>query len=196
MKISIVKDKDVIISKWSGGESRQYYIYPPDSVYAARNFMFRVSMAVSYSADEAKYSCLENFTRYLIMLEGTAHVFHKEHYDVVMNPYNEIDVFDGGWESYATGKVTDFNLMTSKNCNGSMSAVNNSCVIDFESIKNIGKSWLMFFCRSGSVSFDLPSGENINISKNDLIVFENIESNIKLNMHPGNSKVLKMFVTC
>lgn len=194
MKISVVKDKDVIISKWAGGESRQYYIYPPDSVYAARNFMFRVSMAVSYFDEEAEYSSLENFTRYLIMLEGTAHVFHKGHYNVVMNPYDEIDVFDGGWESYASGKVTDFNLMISKNYKGSMSLVNDSCVIEIESIKNSSQNWLMFFCCNGSASFDLSSGKNINVSKNDLIVFENIESNLKININSCNSKIIKMTV--
>lgn len=196
MKISVVKDKDVLTSEWAGGESRQYYIYPPNADYALRNFMFRVSMAASYSDDEAKYSNLENFTRYLIMLEGTAHVFHKDHYDVVMNPYEEIDVFDGGWESYATGKVIDFNLMTSRNCNGSMSVVNESCVIEFESIEGSNQNWLMFFCGEGSASFDLFSGENIQLSKNDLIIFENIESNLKINMHSDNSKLIKMFLYC
>jgi environmental stress-induced protein Ves len=196
LKISVIKDKDVITSEWAGGESRQYYIYPPGSDYGLRNFMFRVSMAASYSDDKAKYSNLENFTRYLIMLEGTAHVFHKDHYDVVMNPYNEIDVFDGGWESYATGKVIDFNLMTSKNCKGSMSVVNKSCVIEIESGKNINHNWLMFFCGNGSASFDLSSGENINLLKNDLVVFENIESTLKINMHSGNAKLIKMFIHC
>lgn len=196
MKISIVKDKDVVISEWAGGESRQYFIYPPDSDYSLRNFMFRVSMAASYFDDEAAYSSLENFTRILIMLDGTAHVYHKVHYDMVMRPYDEIDVFDGGWESYATGKVKDFNLMISKKCSGSMSVINKSCVIEFEANKKGNKNWLMFFCGDGSCLFELSSGEDIQICKDDLIIFEDIESNFKINIHSDNLKLIKITVQC
>lgn len=194
MKISVVKEQDVIVSRWAGGESGQYFIYPQEADYSARNFCFRVSMAVSNSDKKAEYSNLENYTRHLIMLEGTAHVFHRDHYDIVMNPYGEIDVFDGGWESYATGKVKDFNLMISKYFTGSMSVISESCVLEFNSKEDSVQNWILFFCGSGNVSFSLNSGENMNISKGDLIVFENCSQMLKINIKSKNSKLVKMLV--
>lgn len=193
MKKTIVKEQDIIVSKWAGGESRQYYIYPPESSYASRNFMFRISMATSYSDEEAKYSNLENFTRYLIMLEGKAHVFHKNHNDVILNPYENIDVFDGGWDSSASGKVVDFNLMTSKNTIASMSVMDKSDVIKINN-ESKNKNWLLFFCGYGSASFELPLGERIIISKNELIVFEDIE-NLEIRVKFKDSKLIKMLVS-
>ena len=195
MKTTVIKEQDIIVSKWSGGESRQYYIYPSGSFYAARDFMLRVSMATAYSDEEAKYTDLENFTRYLIMLEGTAHVFHKNHYDIVMNPYENIDVFDGGWDSSSTGKVVDFNLMTSKNLTASMSVMDKNDVIKTNK-EYENKNWLIFFCGYGSASFELSSDESFNISKNDLIIFEDIETNFEIKVQLKDSKLIKMFVEC
>lgn len=194
MKITVINEQDIIVSKWAGGESRQYFIYPPDSNYAARDFLFRVSMAISNLDDEAKYSDLENYTRYLLMLEGVAHVFHKDHHEILMNPYVEVDVFDGGWESSACGKVTDFNLMTNKNCTGSMSVINESQVIKIDDYECKNKNWLIYFCGEGIAFFDLPLGENISISKNELIVFEDIGPNFKINVQLKNSRLIQMFV--
>lgn len=194
LKVTVIGEKDIVVSKWAGGESRQYYIYPPESTYASRNFMFRVSMATSNTDEEAKYTNLENFTRHLVMLEGTAHVFHKNHYDIIMNPYENVDVFDGGWESSASGKIVDFNLMTSKGLTASMSVMDKSDIIIINNKSN-NKNWLMFFCGCGNASFELSSGKKINIIKNDLIIFEDIENNIEINVQVKDSKVIKMIVS-
>lgn len=193
MKTTVINEKDIVVSKWAGGESRQYYIYPPESNYSKRDFMFRVSMATSYSDEKANYTNLENFTRYLVMLEGTANVFHKGHYDVILKPFDYIDVFDGGWDSSASGKVVDFNLMTSKNITAGMCVVEKSDVVKIGELK--GKNWLMFFCGSGSTSFELPQGECINIFKNDLIIFEDFENTLEINVKLIDSKLIKMFVS-
>lgn len=194
LRTIVISEKDIVVSKWAGGESSQYYIYPPESSYALRNFMFRVSMATSNTDEESKYTNLENFTRYLVMLEGTAHVFHKNHYDIIMKPYENVDVFDGGWESSASGKIVDFNLMTSKNLSASVSVMDKSDIIKINNQSN-NKKWLMFFCGCGNASFELSSGKKINIIKNDLIIFEDIEINIQINVQIKESKLIKMIVS-
>lgn len=194
MKITVISEKDIIVSKWAGGESRQYYIYPPESSYSLRNFIFRVSMATSYTDEEAKYTYLENFTRYLITLEGTAHVYHKNHYDIILKPYENIDVFDGGWDSLASGKVVDFNLMTSKDLTAGMSVMHKSDVVKIEN-ESKNKNWLMFFCGYGSTNFELPQGESIKASKNDLIIFEDIKNETEIYVRLKDSKLIKMFVS-
>jgi environmental stress-induced protein Ves len=196
LKIDVIKENEIITSKWAGGESRQYFIYPHDSNYAKRNFLFRVSLAVSNSDEEAEYSDLENYTRHLIMLEGKAHVFHNKHHDIIMNPYKEIDVFDGGWKSSATGKVTDFNLIISHICKGSMSVISKSCDVVINSTIENKKSWLMFFCGIGSALIKLSDTERIEISKGDLLIIEDVEQDNIINIQAENSKLIKMCVNC
>ncbi|MDF2678517.1 MAG: hypothetical protein K0Q97_2869 [Bacillota bacterium] len=199
MKIKLIKDNDVKTSIWAGGESRQYYIFPTDSSYAERNFCFRVSMATSTSDEEAKYTSLENITRHLIMLEGSAHLFHKNHYDILMNPYEEIDVFDGGWESWAIGKVTDFNLMLSNNAHGKMAVVLNDGDYALGGIcKNCNKKYnrTAFYCGQGRADIYLSTGEFVSISKGDLLLIEdiNIDANAKILLF--DSKLVSMDICC
>lgn len=198
MKITVIKKNDVITSKWAGGESRQYYIYPVNSSYGDRNFSFRLSMAESYSEEEAKYSNLENYTRHLIMLEGSAHVFHKNHYDLVMEPYKDIDVFDGGWESSATGKVTDFNMMLSKACHGKMTVVENDSILKNEFCNECNRQFDLnaFYCGKGKALFELSSGEKIEISEGDMAILENVEHDIEINVVLKDSKLVRMDICC
>lgn len=194
LKINIINCDDAITTSWAGGESRQYYIYPPDSTYAARNFFCRLSMATSNSDAESKYTNLENLTRYLVMLDGDAHVYHKDKYDIVMTPYNEIDVFDGGWESYATGKVTDFNMMLSNNCRGKMSIVDRDMLIkaNIDLVFNNSLSIIAFFCKDGDASFKLNTGEQFNIAKYELIMFEGVTKDFEAYLKLGNVKLIRM----
>ena len=194
MKIEIIRENDVVTSIWAGGESRQYFIYPHTANYADRNFCFRLSMAASYSHVEAKYSNLENFTRYLIMLEGEAHVFHKDHYDIVMEPYRDIDVFDGGWESSAAGKVIDFNMMLNENCTGKMSVVDKDCIIKSELCKECNKpyKWTAFFCGSGHAFFEVSTGEKAEVSKGGLILFEEVPDDVNIKVTLYDSKLVRM----
>lgn len=198
MKIILIKKEDVITSKWAGGESRQYFIYPDGSSYADRNFSFRLSMAESYSEEEAKYSNLENYTRHLIMLEGTAHVFHKNHYDLVMEPYNNIDVFDGGWESSASGKVTDFNMMLSKNCHGRMTVVENDSVLKNELCAEHNKTFDFnaFYCGEGKAVFEVSTGEKVELSEGDMAILESVGSEELIDVVLKDSKLVRMDICC
>ena len=195
MKIKVIRAEMVSTSSWSGGISRQYYIYPPTSSYAARDFQFRLSMAISSAEEEAAYSHLENITRHLIMLEGTAHVFHKGHYDLVMHPYQEIDVFDGGWESSGSGKVTDFNLMLGKGASGKMS------VVEKDAYAIVGASCdscnqacgvTAFLCGYGSALFEFSTGESFTLAKGDLLLIEEIKAETVVKITLTGAKLVRM----
>lgn len=195
MKITVISEETVSTSSWSGGISKQYYIYPPTSSYAARDFQFRLSMATSSAEEEAAYSHLENITRHLIMLEGTAHVFHKGHYDLVMQPYKEIDVFDGGWESSGSGKVTDFNLMLGKGASGKMSVVEKDVSAILGAVCdtcNKACSVTAFLCGCGSASFEFPTGENFALAKGDLLLIEEIEVESVVMISLTDAKLVRM----
>jgi len=116
-----------------------------------------------------------------------------------MEPYKNIDVFDGGWESSAIGKVTDFNMMLSKNCRGRMSVVDKSGMIitnNFFETCNNKYNWLAFFCGCGYASFRLPNDEIFSISKGDLILFEDVFSELKMNVTLEHSKLIRMDICC
>jgi len=189
VKITIINEENAVLSKWAGGESRQYYIYPPDSSYAERNFMFRVSVASSDTEEESPYSDLRNYTRYLMILEGTAHVYHNERYDIVLNPYDKIDIFDGGWESSATGRMTDFNLMVRKECSGEMSVIDKNCTYEAE------RGIHMFFCGRGSAAFEFAD-EKISICTGELFVLENAGCSLNINVGQDGDKLIMMYVYC
>jgi len=198
LKTTLIRKDDVITSKWAGGESRQYFIYPLNSSYSDRNFSFRLSMAESYSEEEAKYSNLENYTRHLIMLEGKAHVFHKDHYDLLMEPYKHIDVFDGGWESSAAGKVTDFNMMLSKDFHGKMTVVENDGILKNEFCREYNKTFDFnaFYCGKGEAVFEVSTGEKIEISEGDMAILENVENDVEINVVLKDSKLVRMDICC
>lgn len=196
MKISVIKKQNTVVSQWAGGESVQYYIYPKNSSYANRNFLFRISLAVSNMDEEADYSDLTGYKRHLIMLDGTARVHHEAHYDIVMNPYKEIDMFDGAWKSSAKGQVTDFNLMVSNMCAGEISVIDESCTFAYDTEQNEHDNFLAFFCGDGNADMIFNTGEQISIVKGDLLIIKNPKRNIKIEILTEKSKLIKMIVKC
>jgi environmental stress-induced protein Ves len=193
LKIAVINEGSAVVSQWAGGKSSQYFIYPENSNYASRNFKFRISKAVSFSDEEAKYTMLENYIRHLIMLEGTARVYHKGHYDLTMEPYRDIDVFDGGWESSAEGSVTDFNLMVSKDCFGRMSVIENDCVVQNDFCVQCRRPYFCtaFYCANGDAVFKLDS-ETIRAEAGDLVVFEDIPDDFNVHVSLSGSKLVRM----
>jgi len=57
-------------------------------------------------------------------------------------------------------------------------------------------NWLAFFCGLGYASFKLFAGEIVNISRGDLILFEDISSDFKLNVFLEHSKLIRMDIFC
>ena len=193
MRKTIITAAEVQSSKWAGGSSKQYYIQPPASTYSERNFAFRLSMATSDNAGEAPYSYLPNITRHLIMLEGEAQVFHQEHYNLTMHPYQEIDVFDGGWISSGSGMVTDFNLMTSAGVHGKMSVVKESYVCSIgNKCDECGKiyNYTAFLCYKGSASIKIGNESHV-LNSADLIILEPVNYVI-ITIETDNTKLVRM----
>lgn len=195
MKITVIRAEMVSTSSWAGGISKQYYIYPASSSYAARDFQFRLSMAISSAEEEAAYSHLENITRHLIMLEGTAHVFHKGHYDLVMHPYEEIDVFDGGWESSGSGKVTDFNLMLGKGASGKMSVVTEDASATVGAVCadcNQACAITAFLCGYGSAELAFAARDCFALAQGDLLLIEEIKAEEVIKITLTGAKLVRM----
>ncbi len=200
MELTVIREESVITSHWAGGESKQYYIYPPTSSYSNRDFLFRLSMATSTTDEEVKYSNLENFTRYLVMLEGTSQVFHKGYYNIIMTPYKEIDIFDGGWESSGIGKVTDFNMMLSKGIKGKMTVIDNSgnhIIGQICEVNHMQYNKIAFYCGQGTVNITLSADESVMLNKGDLLLIEDFVPNIiDADIQLTDAKLIRMDICC
>ena len=107
------------ISNWSGGKTRELYLWPGDGSYADRNFRVRISSA-TVELSESDFTYLAGVERYLMKLSG----------DMVLtvNGGEKVDMtegrilhFSGEDQVHCEGCATDFNLML-KGAQGSMSA--------------------------------------------------------------------------
>ena len=57
-----------------------------------------------------------------MVLHGNLKLIHEDHHSVDLSPF-EVDSFSGNWTTKSYGKVTDFNLMLSKDFTGNINAI-------------------------------------------------------------------------
>lgn len=131
--IEIIRKNENKTSTWSGGTSTQLYIYPENAVYAERNFKWRLSSA-TVAVGESVFTPLPGISRILMVIEGEVSIEHQGHHSTILKAF-EKDSFSGDWTTRCVGKATDFNLMTNKDCSGSIDALS----------INIGETKKVFF---------------------------------------------------
>ncbi len=121
MDYRIYKDQDFRKSNWTGGTTTQLAIFPEDSKYLERNFIWRLSSATC-DQEETTFSRLPDYDRVLMVLEGNTVLAHQ---DVRVARLSELeqDRFDGGYVTKSFGKITDYNLMVAKGCQGFLDVI-------------------------------------------------------------------------
>lgn len=123
MKDNIIvrTEKDYKVSKWSGGDTTELYLYPEDGDYRSGNFQLRISSA-TVEVERSEFTSLPGVERYLMIFQGHLDMIHGEKEKVSLEPY-EVDHFDGGIPTVSYGKVVDFNLMLKNGAGGRMEAL-------------------------------------------------------------------------
>ena len=112
-------EKDYAVSRWSGGTTTQIALFPPESSYAGRDFLWRVSSAVVEDGESA-FTPLPDYDRHLMLLEGSLLRRHDGGEPLPLDPYQP-HAFDGGAETVSVGRCRDFNLMLRKGkCRGEL----------------------------------------------------------------------------
>lgn len=119
MKIRSVNKDDFKTTRWSGGTTTEFFIYPPGADYQKRKFAARISSAV-IEDEYSKFTELPGVTRYLALLSGETDLVANGE-KIVLDPY-EIVKFSGTDVVESHGTCRDFNLML-KGVNGSMDCV-------------------------------------------------------------------------
>lgn len=118
MDVRLIKSEGFKTSKWSGGETTQLAIFPPEKEYINRDFVWRLSSATC-ELEESDFTHLPDFDRVLMVLEGEV-VLNYEGKKVVKLGKLEQDSFDGAIKTKSFGKITDLNLMVKKGNAGSL----------------------------------------------------------------------------
>lgn len=166
--IKIIKKEDLNTNEWSGGTTTQLYIYPENSSYKERNFLFRVSTA-TVDIEESHFTKLPGISRCIMPLNGEMILSHKGHHNISLKEY-EIDSFEGDWDTISKGKVKDFNLMTNKGTEGSL----DSCILyakDEYSTERLDKeSVATIYIQKGEIKIEV-NNEKILLSEGDFVIF-------------------------
>lgn len=111
MKITKISKDTLIPTIWDGGETFEYYIYPKNSLYANRDFLFRIS-AASIAKVPSTFTKFKDYQRFLVML-GTNLNVNNNGKDESYTP-KDIFKFDSDSDIISYTKGNDFNLMVSK----------------------------------------------------------------------------------
>ncbi|MFL0250273.1 HutD family protein [Clostridium neuense] len=170
-KIKIIKKDQYSISKWSGGQTTELYIYPENSKYKDRNFMWRISSA-TMDIEESTFTHLPGFARELMVIDGETTLEHEGKHKVTLRTF-EKDSFMGDWTTKSFGKASDFNLMTSKDCSGSLEVfeVKDKLCIKLENGENRFNVSQYFYPVGGSIEIQIKD-DRFHVEEKDLFLID------------------------
>lgn len=135
---------------WSGGITRQLYIYPDGSDYLLRNFDFRISTS-TIADEESTFTHLPGISRTLMVLDGEITIKHDNKEAKTLRKF-ETCSFKGDWNTKSVGKGTDFNIMTTENFSSDLSFVQLSSGGENKLLLKDKGQWLFIFVVSGLIS--------------------------------------------
>lgn len=172
MKYTVYHDKDMSVSRWTGGTTKQLAIYPENGDYLQREFIWRLSSA-TVEQEESKFSKLPDFNRVLMVLEGDVVLAHQDERVARLKQYEQ-DRFDGAFKTTSFGKITDYNLMTLKGNEGFLTYIplsSEPSKVKFQEVGSFQKNSFCFFCAEGYGVVTLD-GKPIMLSKGDQLVID------------------------
>ena len=118
----INKKENLEINEWAGGRTTQFSIYPEESKYQDRNFIWRLSSA-TVEAESSVFTSLPDYNRILMVLDGKLELNHNDIEIINLNTFDQ-NLFDGASSTKSIGKAVDFNLMMRKDkCTGKVKAL-------------------------------------------------------------------------
>lgn len=105
------------ISRWSGGQTAEIALWPPEGSYQCRDFLWRLSSA-TVECESSVFTSLPDYNRIIALLGGELALDVENAGHIVLRP-GEPYRFDGGVRVESRGRAVDFNLMLRKGrCEG------------------------------------------------------------------------------
>ena len=166
---------DYIDSTWSGGQTRQVYIFPPTSHYGDRNFDYRISTATVELASSV-FTSLPAYERHLMTLDKEIKLIHTDSQNVVsLAPYQPYS-FSGADPIESQGTCTDFNLIHSPYYEGMIEALPANQKV----FSRKGKNHLFYFLDNQTVEID---HELYDLHKGDSLLVTSTTQETELVLH-------------
>ncbi|NEW08579.1 HutD family protein [Paenibacillus sp. SYP-B3998] len=192
--IKIIKKHEQITSAWSGGTTTELAIYPEHAEYNKRNFLWRISTA-SIQDEQSLFTCLPEFWRKLMVIEGEVILEYEGSHQVGLKPYEQ-ESFSGGWVTRSMGKVTDFNLITAAGCQGEVEAFQIRRGEFHELEDNVDNIEFMrvteaFYCIRGRIGLKVNDGESQCLEEGDFILLPQRTTcqNVNIKIYNNHDKI-------
>lgn len=155
-------------AKWSGGETSELFIYPPQASLTAQDFLFRISTA-SVACGASDFTLFPQKQRILLLLEGDITLTFRGGESIRLTPMQSA-AFSGTWHTLSRGTGVNFNLIFSPSAKGFLKAIK----------LRPEKAW-QFSPQSRFTGLYFPSGSahvtagdsSYSIEKNDFLLISN-----------------------
>ena len=190
-RIEVIRKKQHKTSDWSGGTTTEIYIYPKGAIYNERNFKWRISSA-KVEVEKSTFTALEGISRLIMIIKGELILEHEGHHNARLKEFEQ-DSFCGEWTTTSFGKVTDFNLMMARGCEGKLEAISVKALEDKDILlhNNLNEDEEFsliteaFYIVKGNVDIEKVTKEKITLIEGDLILVTRSkkESTSKFKIH-------------
>lgn len=171
-EIKVIKKEQQTTTKWTGGTTTQLAIFPEDSSYTDRSFLWRLSSAV-VELEESSFTKLPGYDRSLMVLEGQLQLVHEGAQPVALKQY-ETACFKGGWDTISYGKAKDFNLMVRE---GMKRKLEHCCIDKSQSstITHENTGFIACYCHVGKVDI-VYKMESTHLEAGELLLIRNTKN--------------------
>jgi uncharacterized protein len=164
-----ILNSEQIVSNWSGGSTKQIYIYPENASLAERDFDFRISSA-KVDIESSNFTKFEGYQRILMVLQGELQINHEGHHTRHLKTFEQ-DTFSGSWETNSKGKVVDFNLIFKPTYSCQLSYHPLKRNQQFQ-IKKKANNYVGIYIYSGLIAFKQHE-KTIELKPGDCVILEN-----------------------
>lgn len=150
MRKKVYSEEHFNTSRWTGGTTTEFAIYPEDSSYLDRDFIWRISSA-EIEVEESTFTKLPDYDRILMVLDGEVVLVHGQERSVKLETL-EYDSFSGDAGTKSFGKITDYNLMYRKGSQGRLELIDaksDATDIELTSDEKYNYRSCGFYCVSG-----------------------------------------------
>ena len=169
LNLKIYNKTNFKTSNWSGGSTKELYIFFFFFSYVNRDFSIRISSA-KVEVEKSEFTSFPGVSRKLMVLDGNLKINHENHHSINLGPL-EVDSFMGDWKTTSVGICTDFNVMTQ----GELKSELTSLVLPTNKKQElkIDRSWssVFIYLHSGNIEITV-FGKKAMLSSGELLVME------------------------
>ncbi len=149
-EFKLINTANIAHTIWSGGITRQLFIFPDGSDYMMRNFDFRISTSTIVD-EESTFTHLSGISRKLMVLDGEITIKHDNQEAKTLRKFESCS-FMGDWNTKSVGKGTDFNIMTTENFGSDLFSVQLSSGGKSKFLLRDKGQWLFIYVVNGLIS--------------------------------------------